>query len=354
MSSRSAAGYEALAFSADGQLLAAGRRDGVVEVWDVDRGKVRFRLKGHEGAVGGLAFAPQGNLLATGGADRLVRLWTFRGEKPAAVLEGHARAVRAAAFTADGKSLTTAAAGGEARLWDVRAALEGKREKPPLPPPGPGVPPAAPELKVPKSLQPIIPPVLPRVVAGLGPTRSQKRLFLEGKPAERAEVEADLLQKGPMLAVYVRAVWLPEVKDPAGRERLESLLKKLLADSPDNARRILRHAESLHSVAANVGPLKLDPVTLSLRRMDAKLFHYFFVEPERYAKEINSREFGRMELFTPYIDLPGAMQLYTMAGEMYGRLARQEKDPKKAREYRAQEDRCRKAAEGIRSGPLPG
>jgi WD40 repeat protein len=71
----------AVALSADGKqgAVAAGdpaRLDapGEVEVWDLARGRMIRRLRGHTGPVTALAFG-SGHLLATGGWDRTVRIW---------------------------------------------------------------------------------------------------------------------------------------------------------------------------------------------------------------------------------------------------------------------------------------
>jgi hypothetical protein len=74
----------ALAFSADGTLLAAGQLDGTVRLWNVATGTVLCELPGHEAAVTSLAFAADGKRLASGSMDSTVLLWDVAAVRSAA------------------------------------------------------------------------------------------------------------------------------------------------------------------------------------------------------------------------------------------------------------------------------
>ncbi len=71
----------ALAWSADGSLIAAGAANGEARLFKAETGKRVAELKGSEGAIFAVAFHPDGKLLATGGADGKVRVFdTAKGE----------------------------------------------------------------------------------------------------------------------------------------------------------------------------------------------------------------------------------------------------------------------------------
>jgi len=63
------------AFNSDGTRVTAGSADSSVYVWDVENGKLKYKLPGHKGAVMDVAFSPTENpILASGGADGVVYL----------------------------------------------------------------------------------------------------------------------------------------------------------------------------------------------------------------------------------------------------------------------------------------
>ena len=59
-------------FDPDGHMLAVGRYDGIVQLWDAMMTELRAEMRGHSDWVFAVDFAPNGESLATSGQDGTV------------------------------------------------------------------------------------------------------------------------------------------------------------------------------------------------------------------------------------------------------------------------------------------
>jgi WD40 repeat protein len=114
----------ALAYSADGKIIASAGSDGDVRLWNAATGRMHMTLKAHDAWIFALAFAPKGMLLASASADGTVKLWDAATGHQHAVLRGHSDRVYTVAFSPDGKLVATGSADRTIRLWDAATGKE--------------------------------------------------------------------------------------------------------------------------------------------------------------------------------------------------------------------------------------
>lgn len=108
----------AVAWSADGRLLAAAAVTGPVTVFDAATGAVVRQLAGHGFGTAAVTFHPSRPVLATAGQDGKAKLWDVTTGAETASLAGGSAWVEHLAWNADGSVLATAA-GKKVRLWDA-------------------------------------------------------------------------------------------------------------------------------------------------------------------------------------------------------------------------------------------
>lgn len=113
-----------MAYSADGQLFAAGCEDGSVRFWEARSGKKAKEAFMTECDVSCIAFSPDNRRLASGHWDNNIRLWDLRDESAepkARVLVGHTDQVWSVAFSSDGKRLISGSGDKTIRVWDAES-----------------------------------------------------------------------------------------------------------------------------------------------------------------------------------------------------------------------------------------
>jgi WD40 repeat protein len=124
-----------MAFSADGQTLAVGQRDGEVLLWNVAEHRKEFVLspsempQALERSIVAVSFSPDGRSLAASGIDGL-RVWNLASRQCVARMTNFSFWTGSAAFSPDGAKLAVAQADQVVRLYDTTdwhelAALRG-------------------------------------------------------------------------------------------------------------------------------------------------------------------------------------------------------------------------------------
>ena len=97
-----------LAFSPDGQLLAAGDDVGNVDLWKLAPGSPPMIFSGHQKQVWALAFSPDGKRLLSGDRSGEVRIWDSATGVLEAVIKADEASIWSLSVSRDGKELMTA------------------------------------------------------------------------------------------------------------------------------------------------------------------------------------------------------------------------------------------------------
>src|SRR5262249_23701686 len=113
-----------VAYSADGQRLATGDRDGIIIVWSTNTGQILQELQGHKACVGRVLFSPDGNRIASSSWDYTVKLWDLATGRPTDTFSGYRGAPMVAGFLSGGRDLVTCSAGGMVIVWDTTTFRE--------------------------------------------------------------------------------------------------------------------------------------------------------------------------------------------------------------------------------------
>lgn len=109
-----------VAWSPDGQRLAAGAGAGKLTMWDPTTGRRVWNLWVHAAFIHGLAFSPDSTLLASGAADGSLIIWKTADGGRVQRLEGHSDGIEAVAWSPDGQWLGVARSPDPGLLlWDT-------------------------------------------------------------------------------------------------------------------------------------------------------------------------------------------------------------------------------------------
>ncbi len=109
----------ALAFSPDGQFLAAATGDHRIRIIRLDDGAVIKTMEGHHGMIRALAIDPESRLLASTGFDGSIRLWRFPFGPQLKVIELGKAEIFSLGMAKSGQVLVSAGADCQVRAWSL-------------------------------------------------------------------------------------------------------------------------------------------------------------------------------------------------------------------------------------------
>jgi WD40 repeat protein len=109
--------YSSVAFSADGSLLAAGKQDGGLHVWNIAGWTERSADVDAPGAIVTLAFSPDMKTLVGSGEGGTIHLWNVSTLRSLGSLPADSVITRTLAFSPDGVNLVSGGSDSTLRLW---------------------------------------------------------------------------------------------------------------------------------------------------------------------------------------------------------------------------------------------
>lgn len=113
-----------IAFSPDGEYLAAAETDATVRLWEVETGSEVgvIQLSEPAGFLWDVAFSPDGSMVGAVSSQGVAALWEFPAGGLLAEFQAQARAVSALAFSPDGQWLATGGLDAAVRFWQLEMA----------------------------------------------------------------------------------------------------------------------------------------------------------------------------------------------------------------------------------------
>jgi len=115
---------KSVAFSPDGKLALSGSYDGTMKLWEVNSGQEIHSFKVRYSGVNSVAFSPDGKLALSGSDDKTMKLWEVNSGREIRSFKGHSGAVKSVAFSPDGKLALSGSYDGTMKLWEVNSGQE--------------------------------------------------------------------------------------------------------------------------------------------------------------------------------------------------------------------------------------
>jgi serine/threonine protein kinase len=111
------ASVNAVAWSPDGQYVAAASDDTYVQVFEAATGMRRLIYRGHTEEVAAVAWSPTGELIASAGQDRTVQIWNAVSGAPLYTYMGHTDRVNSVAWAAHEQVLSSGSDDKSVQVW---------------------------------------------------------------------------------------------------------------------------------------------------------------------------------------------------------------------------------------------
>ena len=111
------------AWSLDGRYIASAKEDGIIRVWDADKGHTLVTYHGHASHISAVAWSPDGMSIATASKDRTAQVWHATTGQTLATFQGHACPVYAVAWSPLDKRIVSGGQNKAIYIWDAATGL---------------------------------------------------------------------------------------------------------------------------------------------------------------------------------------------------------------------------------------
>ncbi|MDJ0568336.1 MAG: NB-ARC domain-containing protein [Pleurocapsa sp. MO_192.B19] len=114
-------GIHAIALSPDGELLAGGDSQGIIQLYRVRDRQQLLSLQGHVANtwISSLAFSPNNKLLASGSLDHDLKIWDVSTGECLQTFKGHQQWIWSVAFSPDGRLIASGSDDDTVRVWNL-------------------------------------------------------------------------------------------------------------------------------------------------------------------------------------------------------------------------------------------
>lgn len=111
---------DTVAFSPDGQTVAAGLSNKTIKVWNRQTGAELYTLKGHTYAIHTIAFSPNGKTLISSSPDATIRVWDLQRRQLIRTIPTQEQTIGVLTVSPDGKRLATSGLTSRVQVWNLQ------------------------------------------------------------------------------------------------------------------------------------------------------------------------------------------------------------------------------------------
>lgn len=109
-----------LAITPDDKYLISGSDDQTIKIWNLETRKELFTLKGHEDSVNTISITPDGKHLISGSKDKTIKIWHLENREEIFTFTGHTDSINSVKVTSDGQLVISASSDKTIQVWEFK------------------------------------------------------------------------------------------------------------------------------------------------------------------------------------------------------------------------------------------